>query len=208
MACTLLSYQQVKTWRNSLELWKPIGLHFPYYAGRPGTYRPPDFEGRVAFLEGELARNPLAPIANNSLASTLYAVGDVARALPLYERAARHAPDSPAILTNLANAFSTVTSLAVNFWLFVRDCTVACIFLGSNLFGFLSWRGCEKSKPGTTRKHSRQVSPGSRSESWRTGFRSSPGPGALTRESSALWVMFSSVPEPECHPGWLNQASV
>ncbi len=104
-ACTLLSYQQVRTWRNPLELWKPLGLHYPLYAGHPGSYRPPDYDARVAFLERELARDPLAPFANNNLAGTVFAVGDVTRALPLFERAARQAPTTPAILANLANAY-------------------------------------------------------------------------------------------------------
>ena len=104
--CTMLSYQQVKTWRNPLELWKPLALHYPLYAGhRPGAYRHPDHEERVAFLERELARDPLAPIINNNLATTVYTAGDAARALPLYERAARQAPDRPAILANLANTY-------------------------------------------------------------------------------------------------------
>jgi len=104
--CTILSYQQVQTWRNPLELWKPLGLNYALFAGQPGVYRPPDYEERVAFLERELAREPLAPILNNNLGTTVYSVGDIARALPLYERAARLAPTTPAILANLANAYT------------------------------------------------------------------------------------------------------
>jgi hypothetical protein len=105
VACTLLSYRQVQMWRNPLELWKPIALYYPYFAGNPGSYRPPDYAEREAFLQQVLADDPLAPIPNNSLATLYLGAGDLERAVPLLERAARHAPTTAAIAANLAHAY-------------------------------------------------------------------------------------------------------
>jgi hypothetical protein len=103
-ACAVLTYRQVAVWRDTFTLWEPVALRYAAYAGEPG-YTPEDLDRRIAYLEAALARDPLHPIANNNLAAQHIAVGRIADALPLLERAARHRPSNAYVLANLATAY-------------------------------------------------------------------------------------------------------
>jgi protein O-mannosyl-transferase len=110
VACVVLSHRQVEVWHDPLTLWKPTALGFPFYAGDPG-YTPEDYDAKVAFLREAVAAEPPDAVPYNNLGTLYFAVGKIEEARPLYETAARLAPDSPYLLANLANAYLRLNEL-------------------------------------------------------------------------------------------------
>ena len=111
LACAAITHRQVEVWHDPLSLWRDLVRRHALHATDPGVYVPEQLAEKVAFLEARLARDPVDAVAANNLGMLYFVAGRVAEALPLYERAARHATDRANVLTNLASAYTHVGRL-------------------------------------------------------------------------------------------------
>jgi tetratricopeptide (TPR) repeat protein len=102
VAWTALSYRQVKIWASPLALWKPAAECRTFIPGDL-RYKPADYDAKVAHLRHVLADTPSAAIHNN-LGGLYFGAGQITRALPHFEKAAKLDPDNPNILLNLGRA--------------------------------------------------------------------------------------------------------
>jgi tetratricopeptide (TPR) repeat protein len=99
VAWTVLSYRQVQVWANPLSLWR-FGTKRRAVIAGDLPYKPADYDAKVAYLRGVLADNPSAATHNN-LGSLYLGAGQIARAFPHFEKAAKLDPNNPNIMLNL-----------------------------------------------------------------------------------------------------------
>jgi cytochrome c-type biogenesis protein CcmH/NrfG len=111
VACTVLTYRQVEVWTNAMTRWKAAIVHQPWIPGDQVRV-PEDFEVKVAYLRGALARNPSSAVIHSNLGAQYFSAGQTEEALTEFETADRLAPNDATILLNLGRAYGRSGQLA------------------------------------------------------------------------------------------------
>jgi tetratricopeptide (TPR) repeat protein len=118
LACTLLSYRQVRVWANPLSLWKASADRIAFITGDL-EYKPADYDAQVNYLRSVVAENPSAVTLNN-LGSLYFGAGLIDQAFAHFEKAAALDPDNPNIILNLGRAHLRLGRAVTAEWLLER----------------------------------------------------------------------------------------